>query len=204
MMKRSTFLKFAMAMTVASISTAASAQPGANIRILVGFPAGGAPDAVARAFGEELRQASGAAVIVENRPGASGKLAIDALLSSPADGTTVAVIPSSTIILGPMVLKAANYDVIKDFTALGSLAEYGFGIVAGPASQASDFASFKTWARANPKRSSFASPGQGTPQHFLGAELEKNMGMELLHVPYRGGAAAMADLLSGQVPLLIT
>jgi len=203
-MKRSTFLKLAIGMLAASASIASQAQSSNPIRVLVGFPAGGAPDAVARAFADQLRQTTGENVIVENRTGASGKIAIDTLLSSPSDGRTVALIPSSIAILVPMTVKAAKYDVAKSFTVLGNVAEYGFGIAAGPASGASDVASFKTWTKAHPKQAVYATPGLGTAQHFLGAEIGKQMGLDLLHVPYRGGAPAVSDLLGGQVPFLIT
>lgn len=183
----------------------ASAQPTpVSVKVLVGFPAGGAPDAVARAFADQLRQTMGASVVVENRTGASGKIAIDALLAGPADGQTVALIPSSVLALVPMVVKAAKYDAVRDFTALGSVAEYGFGISAGPAAGVSDIAGFKVWAKAQGKPVGYATPGPGTPQHFLGAQLQKAVGADMTHVPYRGGAAAIADVLGGQVPLLIT
>jgi tripartite-type tricarboxylate transporter receptor subunit TctC len=183
---------------------ASPARSDSIIRILVGYPAGGAPDAVARVFADQLRQTTGATVIVENRTGASGKIAIDTLLSASTDGQTVTVIPASAAILVPMVVKAAKYDVIKDFIALGSLIEHGFGVAAGPAAGISDFPGLKTWAEANPTQASFATPGLGTPQHFLGAELEKVIGIDMTHVPYRGGAQAIADVIGGQVPLLIT
>ena len=198
--------KYLLVLGLFAASTLAVAQPatGGSVRILVGFPAGGAPDAVARAFAEQLRQSSGASVIVENKPGASGKIAIDALLSSPATGETVALIPSSLLALVPQIVKSAKYDSVRDFVTLGSVAEYGFGIAAGPASRASSIAEYKKWAVAHPKDSSYGTPGQGTPQHFLGAQLEKALGIELTHVPYKGGAAAVTDVLGGTVPLLIT
>ena len=198
--------KHLLAFGLLAASTLAVAQPetGGSVKILVGFPAGGAPDAVARAFADQLRQSSGATVVVENKPGASGKIAIDALLSSPATGETVALIPSALLALAPQILKSAKYDSVRDFVTLGSVAEYGFGIAAGPASRATSIAAYKEWAKAHPKDSSYGTPGQGTPQHFLGAQLEKILGIELTHVPYKGGAAAVTDVLGGTVPLLIT
>ena len=201
-MKQSTFLAIVLAVTSASI--ASSAESASTIRILVGYPPGGAPDAVARVFADQLTQTTGAVVIVENRAGASGQLAVNALLSAPADGQTVTVMPVVAAVLVPMVVKAAKYDITKDFIALGSLAEYGFGVAAGPAAGASDFAGFKSWAKANANNVSFASPGEGTPHHFLGAQLEKLIDVKMTHVPYRGGASALADVIGGQVPLLIT
>ncbi|MDP9962957.1 tripartite-type tricarboxylate transporter receptor subunit TctC [Variovorax paradoxus] len=189
-----------------ALTSLAAAQPVAapNIKILVGFPAGGAPDSIARAFADQLRLTNGAVVIVENRPGASGKIAIDALLSGPMDGDTVALIPSSVLALTPQVVKAAKYDSVRDFVALGSLAEYGFGIAVGPAAKVTSISAYKDWARAHPAESSFATPGQGTPQHFLGAQVQKLLDIELTHVPYKGGASAVSDVIGGQIPLLIT
>lgn len=184
---------------------AAHAQSiGGTVKILVGFPAGGAPDAVARAFADELRQTTNATVVVENKPGASGKIAIDTLLSSAADGDTIGVIPASVLALVPLIVKAARYDSVRDFVTLGSVAEYGFGVAAGPASKANTITAYKTWAQNNGSQSAFATPGTGTPQHFLGAQLEKALSVPLTHVPYKGGAAAVGDVIGGQIPLLIT
>lgn len=194
----------AAAFTLAAGSLAVQAQTAPALKVLVGFPAGGAPDAIARAFAEQVRQTSGVTMVVDNRAGASGKLAIDALLSGPADGVTLAVIPSSLLALVPSVVKSARYDAQRDFIAVGNLAEYGFGIAAGPTSGVQDIAAYRRWASANPKASSYATPGTGTPQHFLGAQLQKGLGIELAHVPYKGGALAVNDVLGGQVPLLIT
>lgn len=187
-------------------AAAANAQPtaGGNVKILVGFPAGGAVDAVARAFADQLRQQTGGTAVVENKAGASGKIAIEALLAGPATGETVAVIPSSVLVLTPQVLKSVKYDAVRDFTPLGSLAEYGFGVASGPASKVATVAAYKEWAKANPLHSSYATPGLGTPQHFLGSQLQKLLGVDLNHVPYRGGAAAVTDVLGGQVAMLIS
>lgn len=199
-------LKHLLCISLFAVTSLVASQPTANgnVKILVGFPAGGAPDTVARAFADQLRQLSGATVIVENKPGASGKIAIDALLSSPASGEIVALIPSSVLALVPQIVKSAKYDSVRDFVTLGSVAEYGFGIAAGPASPATSIAAYKEWAITHPKSSSYGTPGLGTPQHFLGAQLEKILGIDLTHVPYKGGAAAVTDVLGGTIPLLIT
>ncbi len=196
----------AMAGALALPAAAAQAQTGAStVKLLVGFPAGGVVDVVARAFADQLRQQTGATVVVENRPGAAGKLAIDALLAAPAQGETLAVIPASVLALTPLVVKSATYDAVRDLSALGSLAEYGFGFAVGAgAPGVSNLQGYKAWALANPKSSSYASPGLGTPQHFMGAQLAKLLGIELTHIPYKGGAAAVTDVIGGQVPLLIT
>lgn len=196
----------ALACALALVAGTAAAQTfPASVRILVGFPAGGVVDAVARAFADQLHQTSGAAVVVENRAGASGRIAIDALLAAPAQGDMVAVIPASVLALTPQVVKSASYDPVRDFSALGSLAEYGFGFAVGPAAAgATSPQAFRAWAQANPRAGSFASPGLGTPQHFLGMQFARSLGLALAHVPYKGGVAAITDVIGGQVPLLIT
>jgi len=203
-MKRPRGLGKLIAVALALAAGLAQAQPGGAIRLLVGFPAGGAPDAVARVFAEHLRLASGANVVVENRAGATGKLAIDAVLAAPADGLTLMVMPSSSLLLTPMVLKSANYDAVRDFSAVSALAEYGFGMALGPAAQGATLADFSAWAKSHPDKANYATPGLGTPQHFLGAELARQIGAPLTHVPYRGGANAVTDVLGGQVAALIT
>jgi len=187
-----------------ALASSAFAQQSDTIRLVVGFPPGGVVDVVARTFAEHARQATDHTLVVENRPGASGKLAIDTVLNAPADGLTVLIAPASMMELTPMVIPSANYDPIEDMVALGGLAEYGFGVAAGPSSGTTTIDEYRDWAAANPGMSNFATPGQGTPQHFLGAQLQNLLGVELMHVPYRGGAAAINDVLGGQVPLFIT
>lgn len=199
---RARTLLAAMVLVVPALNS--FAQPAPSLKILVGFPAGGAPDAVARAFADQLRQASGVTAVVDNRAGASGKIAIDAVLAAPADGQTAAVVPSTILGLLPSIIKSARYDPVRDFIAVANLAEYGFGFAAGPASGATDIGAYRAWARANPRQSSYATPGTGTPQHFLGAQLQKALGVELAHVPYKGGALAINDVMGGQVPLLVS
>lgn len=193
-----------LALALAATAGTTLARSTKTVTLLVGFPAGGAPDTVARVFANQLQQATGQSVIVENKPGASGELAIDALRNAPADGNTVAVIPASLLALTPLVLKSAHYDPVRDFIGVGSLAEYGFGVAAGPASGVATLADYKSWASKHPARSNFATPGLGTPQHFLGVQLQKALGVELTHIPYRGGAAAVTDVIGARVALLIT
>lgn len=204
-LKRTQFIRAAVFAAIATLaapfSVAQSTQP---IRLIVGFPAGGSVDTIARAFAEQARVQLGSTMIVENRAGASGKIAIDAMLNAPADAMTVLIAPTSLIELGPMVLISMKFDAIKDFVPVGSLAEYGFGVAAGPASGAKEIGAYKAWAKANPSLSSFATPGLGTPQQFIGAQLQKALEIELLHVPYKGGASSVIDVIGGQVPLLIT
>ncbi|OZI71303.1 Bug family tripartite tricarboxylate transporter substrate binding protein [Bordetella genomosp. 12] len=190
----------AIAMAAASMS---QAEPAQTIRLVVGFAPGGPVDTIARAFAEQMRLATGNTLLVENRAGASGKIAFDTVMNAPADGLTVLIAPASVMELAPTVMPALTFDPIQELTAIGSLAEYGFAVAAGPASGARDVSGYKAWAAAHPSRSSFASPGQGTPQHFLGAQLHQALGVDLVHIPYKGGAPALNDVMGGQVPMLI-
>ncbi len=185
-------------------SSTVMAQSSPPVKLIVGFPPGGSVDTIARAFAEQARAQLGLSMIVDNRPGASGKIAFDALQNAPADGMTVLIAPTSVIELGPMVLPTMKFDAIKDFVPIGSLAEYGFAVATGPVSGAKDIDSYKSWAKANPSTSSFATPGLGTPQHFLGSQLQKELAIELIHVPYKGGGNSITDVMGGQIPLLIT
>ncbi|RZS85844.1 tripartite tricarboxylate transporter substrate-binding protein [Pigmentiphaga kullae] len=202
-MRYSKVLRGLLAAMLAAAAGVAQAQQ-AGARLLVGYPAGGAPDAVARVFAEHLRQVAGIPVVVENRAGATGKLAIDAVQAAPADGQTLMVMPASSLLLTPMVLKSANYDAVRDFAPVSALAEYGFGVALGPAAQGATLAEFMAWAKGHADQANYATPGLGTPQHFLGAELARQGGTPLTHVPYRGGANAVTDVLGGQVAALIT
>lgn len=191
----------ALLMLGCAVAAQAQTQP---VRVLVGFPAGGAPDAVARAFADALRRVESVNVVVENKSGAAGLLAIETLLASGRAQDTLAVIPSSAALTVPMINANARYDAHRDLLPLGALADYGFGVAAGPSIDATSLEHVKAWAARNPGSASYATPGVGTPQHLMGVELESLLSTPLLHVPYRGGANAMADLLGGQVPLLIT
>lgn len=205
-MNPSRILRWAAATALAgsAIGSAWSQSP-TTVRILVGFPAGGAPDIVARQLADQLRQHHQINAVVENRAGAAGKLAVDALLAAPADGQTVTVMPTSALMLVPLTVRAAaQYTAARDFVALGNLAEYGFGIAVGPGTPADKASTFSDWARANSAKANFATPGNGTPQHFLGVEYARLSNVPLTHVPYRGGANALTDVLGGQVAALIT
>lgn len=202
-MQRRTLLKAASASVLAGASLRTNAQ-STPVKILVGYPPGGAPDAVARLLAEQMRQHTGEAVVVENRAGASGKIAMDALLAAAPNGLTLAVVPTSNLLLTPMITKLSTYEPARDMVALASLCEYGFCMASGPGTPATDLKSFLQWCKAHPAQAGFATPGLGTPQHFVGAGLAKASGVELLHVPYKGGANALTDAVGGQVPSVIT
>lgn len=174
-----------------------------TLKVLVGYAPGGAADMVARAVGEALRDA-GYTVVVENKPGASGRLATDALLSSPADGSTVLFAPLGNLTLYPHLFKSVKYDPLKDFAPLGVASTMGFAIAVPANSPAQTLQDFLRLAGTNNALASFGTPGAGTAMHFLGTMLGKQAGVNLTHVPYKGGAAAVTDVLGGTLPAVIT
>ncbi len=175
---------------------------GKSLKIVVGYPAGGAVDVVARRLGEELR-AQGYNTVVENRTGAAGQLATEAMLVAPADGTTVVLMPGGNATIFPYVYPKLRYS-LADLAPLASVCSFQFGLGVGPGTPAKTLKEFVEWAKANPGKASYGTPGAGTAMHFMGVMFAKKAGIDFLHVPYRGGALALTDVLGGTIPALAT
>ena len=173
------------------------------VKILVGFAAGGTADIMARAVADKMRDTLGQPVIVENRPGAIGRIAADAVKAAAPDGTTIMVMPIGPMVVVPDTYKTISYDPIKDFAPIGMGSTFQFAIAAGPQSGAKTWAEYVTWAKANPGKSSYATSGAGSLPHFFGVLLGREGRIEMLHVPYKGSAAYTNDLLGGQVPTAV-
>ena len=169
-------------------------------RIVVGFPPGGSADLIGRVLAQQMTGYA-ASVIVENKPGAGGRIALDTLKASEPDGTTMVVTPSSMMALYPHVYKKLSYDPVKDFTPVAMLASFPFVLTVGPLvpAQIKTVAEFMAWCKANPKLVAYASSGNGSTPHFAGVTLARAAQVELTHVAYKGGAPAMNDVLGGQI-----
>ncbi|NRF67444.1 twin-arginine translocation pathway signal protein [Aquincola sp. S2] len=169
-------------------------------RILTGFPAGGTVDVVARRIADKLRGGVAKMVLVENKPGAGGRLAVDELRRSPADGTSLLITPAAMITLYPHLYTKLPYG-LDDVTPVGAATQVVFGLGVGPAvpEAVKTLKDFLAWAKANPGLANYGSPGAGSPPHFVGALLEKESGVALSHVPYRGTVPGIQDLLGGQL-----
>ena len=198
-------LLLAATATMATLALSAAigpalAQDKPPLKILVGFPPGGSADTLARLIGERLREALGGQnVVIENKPGAAGRIAIDQLKASAPDGNTVLVMPSGPVVLFPHVFKRLSYDVDKDLAPISRLAAFQFAIVSGPKSQTKNVAEMLAKAKASPDTASYGSSGNGTVPHFLGVMMGEAAGVTLQHVPYQGGAPAMNALLGGHI-----
>jgi len=169
-------------------------------RLLVGFPPGGSADLMARALLPHLGSYA-SSIIVDNKPGAGGRIALDAGKLAEADGTTVVVTPSSMLTIYPHIYRKLNYDPLKDFLPVANIASFPFVLVVGPAVPAGvkTLKEFLNWCQANPAKAAYASPGNGSTPHFAGAALARASRVELTHVPYKGGAPAMNDVVGGQI-----
>jgi tripartite-type tricarboxylate transporter receptor subunit TctC len=194
---------FSIASAAAVISSPALAQTDA-LRIVVGFPAGGVVDVVAREVAEGLKTALARPVIVENRPGAGGRLGVMAVKGAAADGNTLLLTPSSIMTLYPSVLSKLPYDTLADFAPVSTVCMSTNALAIGMHVPARTLAEFIAWSKANPKDANYASPGAGSAPHFLGAQIAQAAGLDLLHVPYKGAPDILNDLYGGRIASFVT
>jgi len=201
---RRTFMHLAAGATTLPVSprvARAQAYPSKPVRIVVGFPAGGATDIMARLMGDWLTLRLGQQFIIENKPGASGNIGTETVARAPADGYTMlqAVTPNA---INAALYSNLSFDFMRDFAPVIYLARLAQVVVVNRSVPATTLPEFIAYAKANPGKINYGSAGQGTPQN-IACELFKMMtGINLVHVPYRGGAPAIADLLSGQVQVV--
>lgn len=181
---------------------AEDAFPSKPLRLVVPFPPGGPTDIVARPLALLLSKALGQQVIVENKGGAGGSIAADAVAKSPADGYTLLIGTVGTQAINTSLYKKLPYDPLKDFTPLGMVASAPVGLVANAASPFTSVEQLIAEAKKRPGALAFASAGNGTPGHLTGELFCKAAGIKLKHIPYRGSAPAINDVVAGQVPLL--
>lgn len=198
-------------MQMAGIAAVASLLPAmakaqsdaARITIIVPLPPGGTPDLVARIAAEHIRSLTGRTVLIENRPGASAMLGMQVALVANA-GTTLVLAPEVLLTLWPYTQRKLPYDPEKDFVQIGPLAGGPHGLAVSSLTPAKTLGEFVAWCKANPTKSSYGTPGNGTPQHLIGVTFARDAGIEFLHVPYKGGALALQDLIGGQIASMIT
>jgi tripartite-type tricarboxylate transporter receptor subunit TctC len=186
------------AAAAASLPAFAQATP---IKILVGFPPGGSADTTARLMAEKMSVSMGVPVVVENRPGAGGRIAAQAVKDAAPDGNLLMLVPMAVMVVQPVIFKSIKYDTTKDFAAIGNAATFPLALAAGPATPAKNMAELIAWLKANPTQGNYGSPATGSLPHFLGEMLGQSIGVKLQHVPYQGGAPLMTALLGSQLPI---
>lgn len=179
----------------------APAWPSKPVRIVIGAPAGGTTDVVARLLADGLQKEWGQPVIVEAKPGAAGMIAMQDFLSQPADGNTMLVAINALVTEIPHVIKV-RFDPFKDVKPVADLARSGLVFVGNASLPAKNLAEVVAYAKANPGKVSYASYSAGTISHTMGLELNKAAGIDLTHVPYKGSPPALQDLIGGHVQLM--
>lgn len=172
-----------------------------NLRIIVGFAAGGGADAVSRLLAEKMREylPGGTQIVVENKLGGQGKIAVDTIRAAAADGSSLLVAPLVTPVLSQLVFRAPGYDPAKDLVPIGMIGHFQFALVVAASHPARTVAEFSAWLKLNKAKATYGTPSAGSLPHFFGLMLGKAVGAEIVHVPYKGGAPMLADLLGGQI-----
>jgi tripartite-type tricarboxylate transporter receptor subunit TctC len=188
----------AAALPVVSRIARAQAYPTRPVRWIVGFPPGGGADTVARIVGPWLSERLGQQVIIENRPGASTNIAAQAVINSPPDGYTLLFYGASTVV-NTSIFHNLPFDVQRDIAPVSGLVAYPMVLVANPSVPAKTVAELITHAKANPGKVTMASFGTGSASHLAGELFKMKAGINMVHVPYRGGAPMVTDLIAGQV-----
>ena len=186
-----------------AVSRVARAQvyPSRPVRIVVGFPAGGSFDVVARLFGQWLSERLGQPFIVENRSGAGGNIGTEVVVNAQPDGYTLLLV-NDTHAVNATLYEKLNFDFIRDIAPIASIASVPNVMQVNPAVPAQSVSEFIAYAKANPGKINMASGGNGSPAHVSGELFKIMTGVNMLHVPYRGGAPAIADLIGGQVQVM--
>jgi tripartite-type tricarboxylate transporter receptor subunit TctC len=201
---RRTFLHLvagaAAAPAVARIARA-QAYPARPVRIVAPTGPGGAPDIIARLIGPWLSDRLGQQFIIENRPGSGNNIGTEVVVRAPPDGYTLLMVSSSNAINATLYDKL-NFVFLRDIAAIAGIISLPFVMVVNPSVPAKAVPELTAYAKANPGKISFGSPGIGTPGHVAGELFKMLAGIEIIHVPYRGGGAVMSDLLGGQVQVL--
>ena len=178
----------------------AQAYPTRPVRLIEGFGAGSAPDIVARLIGQSLSERLGQSFVVENHAGASSNIAAEAVVRASPDGYTLLLITTANAVNATMF--KLNFNFIRDIAPVASISRVPFVMEVHPSVPANTVAEFIAYAKANPGKINLGSPGIGTPGHVDGELFKMMAGVDLVHVPYRGGGPVMTDLLGGQVQVL--
>jgi tripartite-type tricarboxylate transporter receptor subunit TctC len=190
---------FTLALGIVTMASAQAAWPDKPVTLLVPFPAGGSTDAIARAVGPKLQEKLGGSFIVDNRAGAGGTVGAAAVKRAPPDGYTIFVTSLGPLVIGPHLIKNPGYDPLKDFDYI-TVAVQAPNVLTVPANSShKTLADVIAFHKANPGKMSFASAGNGTSDHLTAELFWQQTGTTGLHIPYKGGAPAMSDLLGSQV-----
>lgn len=176
--------------------------PSKPLRLIVNFPPGGAADVIGRSVAQALSEQLKQQVVVENRPGANGNLGADAVAKSAADGYTLLMSSGGAVTVNPFLYPNMPFDPVKDLTPVASAARVLVFLMAHPSLPVNNAKEFFAYVKANPGKLSYSSAGSGSSPHLAGEMMKRQLGLFAVHVPYRGAAPALTDLLAGQVQFM--
>lgn len=192
----------AAAFPVLSASSALAQGLSQPTRIVVGFPPGGSADVIARLVADKMQSSLGSTVIVENKPGAAGRIAAEFVKDAPKDGKTLLLTPVAMMSIFPTIYKNMRYDPVKDFAPVSQLATFEYGVAVGTQMPVKSLSELASWARANPQKAIYGTPAAGSLPHFFSVMFAKSAKLDLIHAGYKGSAPAMNELIGGHLPML--
>ena len=192
------------AVTIAALPLGASAQPypGKPVRVIVTFAAGGGADFMGRLIGQKLSESFGQPVVIENRAGAGGSIGNEAVAKAPPDGYTLLLGAAGALVIAPWLYAKLPFDTVKDFAPISLLATVPFALTVHPSIPSKTVKELIALARANPGKLNYGSSGAGGAPHLAGELLKSMAKIEIVHVPYKGLAPAITDLIGGQLELI--
>jgi tripartite-type tricarboxylate transporter receptor subunit TctC len=188
----------AVAACAASGPAWAQTFPGKPIRIVVGFAPGGPADVMARLVGQRMAAILGQSMVIDNRPGAGGTIGARAVAESDADGYTLLLGNTSTLVVSPLTYKNVNYDAVKGFAPIALLGITSNLLIVNPALPATSVKELIALARARPGKLNYSSAGIGTPPHLIGEMFKQRLGLDVVHVPYKGGGPSVQAVVAGE------
>ncbi|QSI33602.1 tripartite tricarboxylate transporter substrate binding protein [Variovorax sp. RKNM96] len=203
-MDRRTLLATLASGAAVAASPFAHAQeyPAQLVKWVVPYPAGGGTDVIARVLAEAMRQTLGQQIVVDNRPGASTNIGADIVAKSKPDGYTILSADNAVLAFNEHLFSKLPFSPEKDFTYIGAIGKFPLALVVHPDFPAKNFKEFLAYVKANPGKVNYASPGNGSPHHLAMEMFKVRTGTFITHIPYRGAAPAMADVMGGQVPCM--
>ena len=192
---------FALLLCLTHAVASAQTFPARPLRLIVPTPPGGGTDLIARALAQKLNERWGQPVVVENRAGATGTIGVEAVARAAPDGYTLLVCTNAMLVINPHLSPAARIDALRDFAPVTLAAASPFLLVVHPAVPVKTTAELIAYARQNPRRLNYSSSGNGSATHMAGVLFNSMAGVQTVHIPYRGSAPAIADLLGGQIQI---
>ena len=180
----------------------AQSYPTKPVRVVIPFPPGQATDVIGRLVSQKLGESLGRQFVIDNKPGANGVIGIESVVQAPADGYTLLVTPSGSLVINPSLYSKLSYEPLRDLAPIALLGLVPLVVVAHPSVPASSIPELVALAKAKPGVLSYASSGPGSAQHLAMELFKWRTGADILHVPYKGSAPAVSDLVGGQIPLM--